>query len=61
MYNFKFKLLLILKYLYLPINFKVLNICFSKKVLVKTLIYYNTTIYSKIYQVLLKLKKSKVL
>jgi hypothetical protein len=49
MYNLEFKLLLISEYFHLLINPVVLDIN------------YNATIYSKIYQVLLKLKKSKVL
>jgi len=59
-YNLEFKLLLISEHLHLPINSKALDIYSSKEAPVKALTYHDTTTHSKIYQALLKLKKSKV-
>jgi hypothetical protein len=60
-YNLKFKLLLISEHFYLLFDSKALDICSSKEALAKALTYYDAIAYFKIYQALLKPKKSKVL
>jgi len=60
MYNLEFKLTSISEHLHLPINSKALDICSSKEALLKASTHHDATAHSKIYQALLKPKKSKV-